>query len=292
MQDTIIIAKRKSFVNADLPFVRCVITTTDYVPNVIHPSVKYIIKVEQETDENCLNALRHSADDEHISIGIYEKSDILSSVRRFIYSFAGVKEPDIYGAVIFPVTFTELKEKAASYDTIRLLSLAEQEKYKSKRIVMVGSDKRSFSFSSFKYLFSVFLSSHILKYLFSSVVAFVIDYVLLLSFNSILPVASLEIAAFIAWCVSSFVNFVINRSFVFSSKSPLKASLIEYYSLAGIVFLVKTYVFIEIMTRILNIPLAVSKPCAEVLLFIINYFIQKKFIFSKRKKRTDQADKT
>ncbi len=291
MRDTIIIAPKKSVIKEELPFVRTVISSSDFVSSSLDPNVKFIIKIDKgvKPSSEQLTALRENASDDSITVGIHEKADFFATPRRFIYSFAGIKESDSVGAVIFPASFAELTKNASAFDTVRLLALANDEKHNVKRIVMLGSDKRKFSLNSLRYIFSVFLSSKILKYVFSSGVAFIIDYVLLLALNKVIPVASLEIGAFIAWCVSSFVNFTINRKFVFTSSVSLKTSLIEYYSLAGVVFLIKTYVFIELMTRVLSIPLAIAKPCAEVILFIINYFIQKKLIFGKRNKKSDQT---
>ena len=122
-----------------------------------------------------------------------------------------------------------------------------------------------------------------LKYLFSSCVAFGIDYILHLLFNAVIPSnASMEIGAFLAWAFSSITNFFINRNFVFHSSAPLRIALPEYYSLAGIVFLLKSYVILEILTRLFRIPLFAAKPIAEVVLFAGNYLIQKKFIFKKQ----------
>ncbi len=123
-----------------------------------------------------------------------------------------------------------------------------------------------------------------LKYLFSSGIAFVIDYILLLFFDSILPVASMEIGAFLAWLVSSLTNFFLNRNFVFVSKVSLRKALPEYYGLAGVVFVLKTYVILELLTRLIGIPLKYAKLTAEVIFFISNYVIQKMFIFKQIKK--------
>lgn len=122
-----------------------------------------------------------------------------------------------------------------------------------------------------------------LKYLFSSGVAFGIDYVLLLVFERSLPVASLELGALLAWVVSSLTNFFINRNFVFKSDAPLKKALPEYYALAGVVFILKTYVVLELMTRFVGIPLEYAKPVAEVIFFVSNFLFQKVYIFGKRK---------
>ncbi len=286
MRDTIIVVPKKSVIGDDLPFVRAVVAYRDFVPSSLDPNIKYIIKVDKgilPTSEQ-LTLLHDNADDDRIAVLVDGKKDSFKSVRKFIYSFAGIKEPNSVGLILFPRKYSELTSMAADFDSIRILSASYAGKYKIKPIEAASADNLKFSLRSVGSLFSVFLSSKILKYVFSSVVAFIIDYVLLLVLNGILPVASLEIGAFIAWCVSSFVNFTINRKFVFNSTVPLGSSLIEYYSLAGVVFIIKTYVFIEIMTRVLSVPLAIAKPCAEVILFVINYFIQKKLIFGKKKK--------
>lgn len=134
-------------------------------------------------------------------------------------------------------------------------------------------------------LIRYFLESQSLKYLFSSCVAFVIDYVILLLLDAVLPVASMELGAAIAWVCSSLTNFILNRSFVFKSSTPLKVALPEYYGLATVVFLLKTYVLLELLTRFVGIPLKFAKPIAEVVFYISNYFIQKKFIFKHKKEQ-------
>ncbi len=137
---------------------------------------------------------------------------------------------------------------------------------------------------------AIFLASKSLKYLFSSVAAFVIDYILLLLLDAVLPFeASMEVAAPIAWVVSSLTNFALNRNFVFRSNTPLLPALGEYYGLAGAVFLLKTYVLLELLTRLLRLPLSVAKLIAEVVFFVSNYFIQKNFIF--KKKEHNKPDK-
>ena len=136
--------------------------------------------------------------------------------------------------------------------------------------------------AAIKRLFDLFLASHTMKYAVSSLFAFSIDYVLLLLLNSVIPVASMEIAALIAWCVSSLTNFAMNRNFVFHSRDPIPKALAEYFGLAGCVFVLKTYVLLEFLTRIVMIPLPIAKIIAETLFFVLNYFTQKKFVFKSR----------
>ena len=148
--------------------------------------------------------------------------------------------------------------------------------------------------SIFSRLYRIFMNSQSMKYLFSSCVAFVIDYVLLIILDAVIPVASLEIGAVIAWICSSLTNFFLNRNFVFRSSAPLRTAFAEYYGLAAVVFLVKTFVLLELLTRVFGIPLKIAKLAAEIIFFISNYFIQKLFIFGKNgssdKKKTAETE--
>lgn len=125
-----------------------------------------------------------------------------------------------------------------------------------------------------------------LKYLASSVAAFGVDYALLLHLKRLIPsTGSMEIAAVIAWIVSSFLNFTLNRKWVFHSDSSYKMAFLQYYSLAFIVFSIKTFGVLELLTRVLHIELWIAKPVAEAILFVCNYFIQKKWIFGRKKEK-------
>lgn len=131
---------------------------------------------------------------------------------------------------------------------------------------------------------TIILASKSLKYLFSSGLAFIIDYALVLLLNAVIPSSlSMEIAMVAAWICSSLTNFFLNRNFVFRSDAPLIKAMPEYYGLAGVVFLCKAGL-LELLTRILHIPLGIAKLGAEILFFVSNYFIQKKLIFGRKHK--------
>lgn len=123
-----------------------------------------------------------------------------------------------------------------------------------------------------------------LRYIASSGIAFIIDYALLLGLEHILSnvSASMEIAAVIAWAVSSQTNFWLNRLWVFNSDKRVLPELGGYYALAGTSFAIKTFVLLELMCRVMNIPLAIAKPIAEVVMFAVNYAVQKLMIFKKK----------
>ena len=124
-----------------------------------------------------------------------------------------------------------------------------------------------------------------IKYLFSSGVAFVINYAILVLLElwlSPIFVLGAEVAMVSAWLISSVVNFFINRCWVFKAKGNLLTEASKYYALAFPVFLIKNFGILEILYRVLKLPMAIAAPIAEVVLFLSNYIIQKKLIFNKQ----------
>ncbi|MBQ8622858.1 MAG: GtrA family protein [Oscillospiraceae bacterium] len=126
-----------------------------------------------------------------------------------------------------------------------------------------------------------------LRYIVSSGIAFIIDYALILLFERLFGgfVLALEAAAIAAWMISSQVNFWINRIWVFRSQKSFMPELGGYYALAAASFSVKTFVLLELMVRVLTIPLAIAKPVAEVVMFAANFIVQKTVIFKRNTKK-------
>ena len=137
-------------------------------------------------------------------------------------------------------------------------------------------------------IFSLFLVSGPLKFVFSSGVAFLLDITIFSLLDRYLNIGffKLEICHFTAWCFSSLTNFFINRYFVFKSGTKFWPSFAEYYGLAGIVFVLKTLI-LELFTKVFFIYPTISKIIAEVTFFTINYFVQKLFIFKKKSSKTE-----
>lgn len=145
----------------------------------------------------------------------------------------------------------------------------------------------------FKFAFSQFF-----KYIFSSFASFVIDAVLvflLLSLAEQFLAVDFKIksettayvvfgAKAVSRIFSSLFNYFLNRRLVFSQDSPIKNSILKYYCVAIPILLISS-----ILTGILeNIPIfntaasiMILGICIDVILFILNYFIQKKWVFKK-----------
>ena len=123
-----------------------------------------------------------------------------------------------------------------------------------------------------------------IKYLFSSGIAFIINYAILVLLELWLASAftlGAEVAMVCAWLTSSVINFFINRYWVFRAKGNLLAEASKYYALALPVFLIKNFGILEILYRVLKLKMWIAAPIAEAILFVSNYIIQKKLIFKK-----------
>lgn len=118
-------------------------------------------------------------------------------------------------------------------------------------------------------------------YLLSAGSSFFIDLLLFTIFNIILSnflgYEAIFIDTILARILSSLYNFAINSKFVFKKYS--KKMLIEYYFLVIIQMLLSS-LFVYLINRFLFDTFAtIIKFFVDIILFIINYFIQKLIIF-------------
>ncbi|MBQ7354532.1 MAG: GtrA family protein, partial [Clostridia bacterium] len=79
---------------------------------------------------------------------------------------------------------------------------------------------------------------------------------------------------------SSQYNFMVNHFLVFRKKGGYWKAMVQYYSLATVILFGKvgTLLLLE------SWPLAVAKIVCEAAFFLVNYFVQKKLIFNRKKK--------
>ena len=209
-------------------------------------------------------------------------------MRKFFYTIAaGRPVPATCGAVGMA------RDLAAKYLTSRNPNAVSAMMWAANSGLKLNSIKIEKKDSSLKVRFGriirLLVSSQTLKYALSSFGCFLLDYVLTLILSALLkhisPDLHREIAVLISWIISSGTNFFINRRFVFHSKNNLLKAMGEYYGLASVVFVLKNYGLLEVFMRLLNIDIAIAKPVCELAFFIVNFFIQKKIIFRKRKEK-------
>lgn len=132
---------------------------------------------------------------------------------------------------------------------------------------------------------SILIYIPLLKFSLSSFSSAIIDFTLLFVFQAITH--NLFLSVVIARVISSIYNYSINKILVFKAKSiNTKQSAPKYFGLV-IVIMFLNYLLLLFMTSVLYIPSVIAKLLTEIILFILSYTIQKKFVF--RLKKTIQV---
>ncbi len=123
---------------------------------------------------------------------------------------------------------------------------------------------------------SYLIYKEIIKFISSSVLSFVVDYILFVIGTFIFK--SVIVSNIVARVISSTFNYSINRNVVFKDKGNIKNSIMKYYLLAIFILIVNTSL-LHLLVNILGLNKYIIKIVIEVVLFTISYSIQKRFIF-------------
>ena len=152
-------------------------------------------------------------------------------------------------------------------------------------------------------IFKFLVTGMFVKFLGSSIVSFILDYGLNVVLQLILRIVSGEVfsiaASYIgARIVSSFVNYSMNRK-IFDSKAKVKKTIWRYYALALLIMILGSTLVTLFSTLANGIPVISSmfadigeneiktivstaiKLPVDMVLFILSYNVQKKYVFRK-----------
>ena len=124
------------------------------------------------------------------------------------------------------------------------------------------------------------------KYIISAGISFVLDIVLYSIFLLILEKKvsqSIIIATFLARAISSLVNYLMNKHKVFNYKKESKDNTLSQYFGLVIINVTLSAVIVSYLSSIFHIYSTFIKIVIDILIFISNFFIQKKFIFNNNK---------
>lgn len=122
---------------------------------------------------------------------------------------------------------------------------------------------------------SIKIYKQILIFSLSSIISFIIDYILFILFNIIFN--KTIISNILARLISATFNYSFNKEIVFKSKkNHLKAAL-EYILLASVILFLNVVVLQLLLS--IGINKYIAKILTEMILFIFSWFIQKKVIF-------------
>lgn len=120
------------------------------------------------------------------------------------------------------------------------------------------------------------------KFAAASFFSWLIDYALVLlltAATAALPKGlSLLLSVVTARIISSAVNFTLNKCLTFRSNAKTSSALVKYFALAAAV-LGLSYSGIWLLNGVVGIPLALAKPIIDVLLWILNFTMQRAYVF-------------
>jgi glycosyltransferase involved in cell wall biosynthesis len=122
----------------------------------------------------------------------------------------------------------------------------------------------------------------LLRFTFSSLFASVLDFILFVVCYQLTQNVPLSI--FVGRCtIGPFVNYGINRNFVFHSQIGPVVAIVKYLFL--VVFLAMiSYGMIHFLAANYGVNVVLAKVISELLLFAVSFYIQRELIFSSRTK--------
>lgn len=138
------------------------------------------------------------------------------------------------------------------------------------------------SFKIYKILVKRFI-----KYVLSSMSSCLVDLLLFSVMCYILkektPLYYVFISTIVARIISAIYNYFCNYKIVFESSEAITKSATKYFSLAIIQMLVSAFFTNSIAITFPKINETVIKAFVDTFLFLINYYVQNKYIFKKKK---------
>lgn len=221
------------------------------------------------------------------------KSKIGNNITKFVFRFAcGIKISDTQtGLRAIPSKYLPLmvsiKGERFEYETQVLLEM-------NRRNIPFGEvtietvyieDNATTHFHPIRDSFKIYMV--ILKFILSSLLSFVIDYVLFLVTELIIG-DKLErwlkvmIATAAARIVSSVFNYMVNKNAVFESDEPVRRSMPKYYVLC-ICQAAVSYGFVNMFSYIFkakDFVTSLIKVVVDIVLFLISFQIQRKWVFA------------
>lgn len=127
---------------------------------------------------------------------------------------------------------------------------------------------------------SIKIYALLFRFSFSGIISFIFDYslfALTMFFTS-----NLAFSSYFSRGCSMFLNYSLNRNMVFCCSGNKIISFTKYF-LTCLLSISISYLFIAFMRKYSNFSVYSLKIFIEILLFFLNFYIQKKFIFKGKK---------
>lgn len=125
------------------------------------------------------------------------------------------------------------------------------------------------------------------KYIFASVSSFILDFLLYALFikltKNISFMSYIVLSTICARVISATYNFAINRKQVFKSDQGIAKTAVQYLVLA-VATMFASGLLVDVLVTYLSFNVYWAKILVDAVLFLINFKVQRDFIFTKRKK--------
>ena len=201
------------------------------------------------------------------------------------------------------VTDTQTGLRAFSYSMIPYLGSIEGERYEYEMNVLLQCARDGISIIEIP-IATIYLeenqSSHfrvikdsyliykeILRFSCSSLISFFIDYGMFTLWNIIFGALGMHQVVAVsnlgARCISSVCNYTMNKKYVFKDKDSIHSSAVKYFTLAIMILGMNTLLLMLLVNTILPNPY-IAKIIVEVIMFLVSYYIQRHFVFDKKRK--------
>ncbi|MCQ8127906.1 GtrA family protein, partial [Methylomonas rivi] len=118
------------------------------------------------------------------------------------------------------------------------------------------------------------------RFLLSAILTSIFDLIIFVAIYNVS--SSLPASIVIARLCASFLNFALNKKIVFHNTSKTTHVLTLYY-LNVLVSGCLAYILIDMFSTSLNLAVVPSKIIVEAMLFIVNFVIQRDFIFKNKR---------
>lgn len=176
----------------------------------------------------------------------------------------------------------KVKGSRYEYEFNVLLELCDRKKkYMQLDIETIYEDNNKVShFNPIKD--SILIYKSVIMYVISSVLAAIIDFLLLIFFKN--ACKNLLISIILSRSISSIFNFWFNNNVVFQNHENrnILHKLFKYYSLV-IFIMVLNYLILNFLYTNMKMNLVIAKILTEIVLYIFSFVVQKRFVFKKIK---------
>lgn len=252
-----------------------------------------------EDIEICMNELKSSPN--HLILGVREfsgdhvpvKSMLGNNITKFLFLFlSGIYVSDTQtGLRAIPLSFMKelINTKGERFDFEMNMLIETRDKYEIievpiETIYESKTDHKShFNAWSDSYKIYKLLGGLFIKFIFSSLSSLALDLALFYLFSRLFinnfPTYYILISTVMSRVISSIYNYAVNYYYVFKSNSDVRSSGIKYFSLAIIIMLLSSLFVSFIKFSSTNLSLLGIKIVIDILLFLMSYYVQRKYIF-------------